>query len=205
MRKIIFAIIGVMFIGGAFAADVAERTDCTATKEHIDKLAATENLAEADKALLADLRALHRKNCSVRAGGRGSRTIAGTRTAAATGNTSDATDAPVIAESCTNPDANGCCPGEEFADMGADGKFCCKDDYCFPPMAVTVAPAPAQPQKTDEEIAAEIAANIEKGLCGDGTKPNKYGCCSGELFKDLGNAEFACCKKDTNECFPPMK
>ncbi len=35
-----------------------------------------------------------------------------------------------------NPDANGCCPGETYTDMGADGFNCCPDagGDCFPPI-----------------------------------------------------------------------
>lgn len=60
--------------------------------------------------------------------------------------------------------------------------------------------APEQPTLSAEEI----AANINAGLCADGAYPNRFGCCSGEKFKDLGNLEFACCRDD-GECFPPMK
>ncbi|MBP5707792.1 MAG: hypothetical protein J6W79_02225 [Alphaproteobacteria bacterium] len=59
--------------------------------------------------------------------------------------------------------------------------------------------------KTEEEIAAIFEANLAAGLCGDGTKPNRFGCCAGETFTDLGNAEFACCpNKLSGECFPPI-
>jgi hypothetical protein len=36
------------------------------------------------------------------------------------------------------PDANGCCPGETFTDMGEDGWNCCPDTGgdCFPPIEV---------------------------------------------------------------------
>lgn len=212
MRKTIFAFVGVMAIGGAFAAKLSERVNCVETKSRIDTLAANENLNDSDKALLTDLRASYRSNCTARAAGRGTRTIAAKRVEIK--DTESKTIAPIaetevaseeqeviIAESCSNPDANGCCPGEVFESMDDGTKYCCKDDVCFPPMEVK----PAAPQKTEEEIAAEITANLEKGLCGDGTKPNKFGCCSGELFKDLGNSEFGCCKKDTDECFPPIK
>jgi len=203
MQKIIMGFVGVTITFGAFGADVAERQSCADIKAQIDSLAGQAELNEADTALLADLRGKYRHDCVVRAGGRASRTIAATRAQiekSVEPEPADEKEEVVIAENCDNPDANGCCPGEEFVDMGADSKFCCKGDMCFPPMQVT----PAQPQKSEEEIAAEIAANIEKGLCGDGTKPNKFGCCTGEIFKDLGNATFACCKKDSNECFPPM-
>ena len=81
-----------------------------------------------------------------------------------------------------------------------------------------------EPEKTPEEIAAEAAAaeaerqaqevarlaqieeNFAKGLCGDGKKPNKYGCCVGEVFKQLEHLDFACCPKDGDgECREPFK
>lgn len=213
MRKILGVLVcAILMTTGAFAAEVTERQSCSDIKARIDNLAGQAELNDSESALLTDLRATYRNNCMARASGRGARTIAskrvGVKESAATANKdavaeTDATPAAeetVIADSCQNPDANGCCPGEVFADYGIAGQYCCKDDFCFPPMEVK----PTVPEKTEEEIAAEIAANIEKGLCGDGTKPNKFGCCTGEIFKDLGNSEFACCKKDTNECFPPM-
>ena len=207
MHKITLAMIVGALSFNAFAADVTERQSCTDIKTRIDALAAAADLNDADAALLTDLRGAYRRDCVARALGRGSRTIAAARVQAATPEKTEAQkeDAPateelLVADACSNPDANGCCPGEEYADIGNGVMYCCKGDACFPPMQVT----PATPQKSEEEIAAEIAANIEKGLCGDGTKPNKFGCCTGEIFKDLGNATFACCKKDGDECFPPM-
>lgn len=216
MRKIVCCFIGVVLVTVAVAADVTDRKSCTDIKARIDSLAAQAELNDSEAALLTDLRGTYRRDCVARAAGRGSRTIAskrvGIKESVATTKTepaTDVTDAPaaevveevVVADPCTTPDANGCCPGEEFADYGIAGKYCCKDDFCFPPMDVK----PAEPEKTEEEIAAEIEANIEKGLCADGTKPNKYGCCAGEIFKDMGNSQFACCKKDSDECFPPVK
>ena len=76
--------------------------------------------------------------------------------------------------------------------------------------------APEDTMTEEEKIAAENAkiqaevekelANLDAGLCADGSKPNKFGCCGDEIFRDLGNAVFACCPKDGgNECFPPFK
>lgn len=207
MHKITLAMIVGALSFNALAADVAERQSCTDIKTRIDALAAEADLNDADAALLTDLRAAYRRDCVARASGRGTRTIAAARVQVAAPEKTDAEkekspepEEPLVADACSNPDANGCCPGEEYADIGNGVMYCCKGDACFPPMQVT----PPQPQKSEEEIAAEIAANIEKGLCGDGTKPNKFGCCTGEIFKDLGNATFACCKKDGEECFPPM-
>ena len=49
-------------------------------------------------------------------------------------------------------------------------------------------------------------ANLDAGLCADGSAPNRFGCCGDEVFKDLGDTVFACCPKDGNgDCFPPLK
>lgn len=204
MRKLQIAVLGVILVFGAWAADVAERASCTDIKTEMDALAANDARTSDEDEHLAELRKMYRGQCTARTSGRGARTIAKTRTPV----TNDATENSeevkedaeevIVAEKCDTPDANGCCPGEEFADMGADGKFCCKGEMCFPPMKV-------EPQKSEEEIAAEIAANIEKGLCGDGSVPNKYGCCPGEIFKDMGDKGFNCCPKSGGDCFPPMK
>lgn len=79
---------------------------------------------------------------------------------------------------------------------------------------VQVAPEPAPepepvPEKTPEELAAEAAAieeNRAKGLCDDGVKPNRYGCCAGEKFKEVSQMKFACCPREGDgECVEPRK
>lgn len=47
--------------------------------------------------------------------------------------------------------------------------------------------------------------NLDMGLCADGTQPNKFGCCTDEIFKDLGNNVYACCPLTGGDCFPPLK
>lgn len=61
--------------------------------------------------------------------------------------------------------------------------------------------------EVDPMIALEAElANLDAGLCADGSAPNKFGCCGDEIFKDLGNTVFACCSKDGGgDCFPPLK
>jgi hypothetical protein len=61
-------------------------------------------------------------------------------------------------------------------------------------------------ESVEPELTAEqIDANFAAGLCADGAKPNKFGCCADEIFKDLGNAVFACCPKSGGDCFPPIE
>ena len=208
MYKILCAFVGMFLAGTAMAADVVERTSCSDVKARMDELAASADLSEDDAALLADLRATYRRDCSARAGARATRTIAAKRlptTSAISASSSvnaasDVSDAAPVAESCSNPDSHGCCPGEDFVNMGDLGLYCCTADACFPPMEVQV----AQPEKTAEEIAEEQNANLANGLCKDGTKPNKFGCCAGEKFKDMGNLVFACCPDDGGDCYPPI-
>jgi hypothetical protein len=66
--------------------------------------------------------------------------------------------------------------------------------------------APAEEASETITLTPEQAkANLDAGLCADGTKPNRFGCCGDEIFKDLGNTVFACCPKDGGDCFPPLK
>ena len=66
--------------------------------------------------------------------------------------------------------------------------------------------APGSVPATEEEVKMfEELMNLEMGLCADGTKPNKFGCCTDEIFKDLGNNVYACCPKTGGDCYPPMK
>lgn len=67
----------------------------------------------------------------------------------------------------------------------------------------------AQPEEQAEPVLTteQEVANLEAGLCADGSKPNRFGCCAGEKFMDLGNLNFACCPEGdaTADCFPPIK
>lgn len=67
-------------------------------------------------------------------------------------------------------------------------------------------PEPVIVEKTPEELEAEaklIEQNRAKGLCDDGEKPNRYGCCPGEKFKEVSQMKFACCPKTGDgECVP---
>ena len=80
----------------------------------------------------------------------------------------------------------------------------CKKNVSAPDAVVKTTMMVLGPAETDEEKYARIAANLDAGLCPDGTTPNKFGCCGDEKFKDLGNLEFACCPEQ-GECFPPIK
>lgn len=245
MKKIIYALVACVLMCPAYADDtdvdvaetdvvatpaVVERTSCADVQSKIDAFAARDDLTDDETTELDELRAKYRRDCSRRAGGRGTRAAAMLRTPVAT-QSPRAMPAPDVADEpksdtpsvtakpdaapanpaapCDVPDENGCCPGETYTDMGDAGFNCCPADggMCFTPMVLKqsdAAPdADKKPEKTDAEIAAEIDANIAAGLCGDGTQPNKFGCCADELFKDLGGT-FACCPKSGGDCLPPI-
>ncbi len=41
--------------------------------------------------------------------------------------------------------------------------------------------------------------------CDDGSAPDVHGCCTGEVFSDMGNGTTACCIDGTDTCFPPLE
>ena len=41
--------------------------------------------------------------------------------------------------------------------------------------------------------------------CSDGLRPDKHGCCAGEVYTDAGNGWMVCCPEGADSCFPPMK
>ncbi len=51
--------------------------------------------------------------------------------------------------------------------------------------------------------AAEAAAT-ETLLCLDNTEPDANGCCTGEIYTDMGEQGFNCCPETGGDCFPPM-
>ncbi len=41
--------------------------------------------------------------------------------------------------------------------------------------------------------------------CPDGVRPDKNGCCAGEVYTDAGDGWMVCCPNGGDNCFPPMK
>ncbi len=209
---------------------VAERMDCKTMKAKIDELNAS---GDTDGA--AKLQQQYRRDCVMRVSGLRSSYRGGALTVAAASTTMPAvkTDAPVMQSesSSENNDTetieSAVQISEEQTQMcarlpnaidgaGDDQKAVLQetyDEYCAKNVAApdTVVKTtmlilgPDVPAETEEEKYARIAENLDAGLCPDGAKPNKFGCCGDEVFKDLGNLEFACCSKDGGNCFPPVK
>jgi len=42
-------------------------------------------------------------------------------------------------------------------------------------------------------------------VCNDGARPDKNGCCAGEIYTDAGDGWMVCCPNGGDNCFPPMK
>jgi hypothetical protein len=40
--------------------------------------------------------------------------------------------------------------------------------------------------------------------CEDGTPPDANGCCTGEIYTDMGDQGFNCCPSSGGDCFPPL-
>ena len=40
--------------------------------------------------------------------------------------------------------------------------------------------------------------------CEDGTPPDGTGCCTGEIYTDMGEQGFNCCPTGGGDCFPPI-
>lgn len=57
---------------------------------------------------------------------------------------------------------------------------------------------PFQSAKKEEETAATIIT------CEDGTNPDANGCCTGEVYTDMGDQGFNCCPSSGGDCFPPI-
>ncbi len=188
--KFFVALLGGVIVSSALADDVVvgARMTCADINAKISELSA---VVEPDTDVideLTKLKADYRRSCSRAA--RGRKSSAGVRVVIeASDNTEpqQKTDEEVVEEASE----------EDLTQVP-------KEDVTQPEVEVEEVVVDAGP--TEDEILAMELANLDAGLCVDGTKPNKFGCCEGELFKDLGNAVFACCPKEGDgECFPPIK
>jgi hypothetical protein len=54
-------------------------------------------------------------------------------------------------------------------------------------------PKPAAETKTENII-----------TCEDGLAPDANGCCTGEIYTDMGEQGFNCCPQSGGDCFPPI-
>ena len=171
----------VLATTSAMADDVPQvknRMTCTEMSAKISELG---QVAEPDEQTVAEidsLKAEYRRTCSRSAGAR--RTSGGAR---------------VI----TVAEENTLSQTEEVADEAV------ADTDVTETVVSDVASDDAAVADTELTLEQELA-NLDAGLCADGTRPNRFGCCGDEIFKDLGNTVFACCPKEgSSDCFPPIK
>ena len=166
-------------------ATVVERVSCVDIKSKIDDLNKVENPDEETLQSLSDLQIEYRTKC-VKSG-------AGRRTSGRSGYIVENTD--MVAESVSAPvNTTDIVPEQKKVDSAKSEKK---------PVEKTVEPESVSdaPGLTSEQM----QKNLDSGLCADGTKPNRFGCCGDEIFKDLGNTVFACCPKSGGDCYPPLK
>lgn len=213
IKNIFVGIICAMFIAPAVGADasVAARTDCSALSTRIGELAAIENPDDATATELAQLQAQYRSNCSRSAAGRPASGRVSTMSVVAS--TPDVT--PIATPTVTVITAYSALTDYLTArrslcdDLSADittlKNSGASDDELKPLQNQYDADCTDIDKSAvviDEQTAAE---NMAAGLCPDGSKPNKFGCCDGETFKDMGNLVFQCCPDDGDgECHDPI-
>lgn len=212
MKNIFTLLLVGAFSVPAFAADVSDRADCTKIQSRISELAAIENPDEAQSAELTQLQTQYRANCSKPASGRRISATARVSTATATA-TTNVTPEPIVETVIITTQS-------VLKDYLSERQKLC-NEFNTDIATLTSNGAseaelkPLQNQYDKDckdidksaivEIDAETAAaNVAAGLCTDGSKPNQFGCCEGETFKDIGNLVFACCPDDGGECYPPI-
>lgn len=184
-------LLGVIVSSSVFAEDiggVGVRMTCADIQAQISELSAVEEPDTDTIDELTRLKADYRRSC-VRAA-RGRKSSAGARVIIEATEVQDETETDVV-EAQSEEGV------EEVIDTTLSEEVQNTEEMV--PDVVDVGP-------TEDELLAQELANLDAGLCPDGTEPNKFGCCEGEQFKDLGNTVFACCPKEGNgECFPPIK
>ena len=206
-----------MCAGAAFAEDEAtlklvERRTCADIKAEIETLSDIEFPDEATKESLKQLQVQYRSNCVAKSVGR--RTIARAIPLVSQQKAPESTPEAIsdaLSQYLANKKSNCEKLNSEITKMAAmndesksDVLAAMRGVYDMD-CAEKSEPKSETSELTVEEWAAAYDANLAAGLCGDGTKPNQYGCCTDETFRDMGNAVFACCPKTGGDCFPPIK
>ena len=202
----LFSIITLPVIG----ADVSERTDCNKIQSRISELAAITEPTEEQSTELSQLQAQYRSNCSKTASGRRTSGRDSTITATATTNqiATPVVETVVMTSQTVLSDYIG--KRESLCEELKNNMDVLKNNGAT---EIELKPLQNQHDKDCSDIdksavvevdAETAAANVAAGLCTDGSKPNQFGCCEGETFKDMGNLVFACCPDDGGECYPPI-
>ena len=199
---------------------VRDRPDCNAIKAEMDPLAAREDLNDTETKRLSELQTDYRRYCSKRAGARSSaarHAVIQLPAQTATPDTdkqnvADA-DTPVAPMSFDDAIAAGDKTAELIKSMESNEEcarirydlFIASDDAARDAAQAKYDAQCGEPQMSAAEYVQLRMEKLEQGLCADDSKPNRFGCCAGEKFKDIGNMTFGCCPDDGGDCFPPIK
>lgn len=209
LKKSLSVIFAVCAVFPVYAADVSERTDCSSIQARMNELSAITNPTEQQSEELTQLQTQYRNSCSKTASSRRTSGRVSTATATATTNTQDVIVETVVVTAksvlddyiskrqnlCDNLKNN----ISTLSDAGTS------DTDLKPLQNQYTKDCSDIDKSTVVEVDAETAAaNVAAGLCTDGSKPNQFGCCEGETFKDMGNLVFACCPDDGGDCYPPI-
>lgn len=181
---------------------VADRMTCADIQERISELSSEEEPDDFVLEEIAKLKADYRRSCTKSAGGR--RTAAASRVIVETTDDEEyiddddeiIEDIEEVAEEEVVQEVKK--PKKKTKKQSDESEIQQSDDVDSDESA----------QETEEDLKAQLEqelANLNSGLCADGAKPNKYGCCGDEIFKDMGNMVFACCPKSGGDCFPPIQ
>jgi hypothetical protein len=186
--KILIALMGLIAATGAFAdesARLAERLSCSDVQAKIVELSGVEDMDDATATELENLKIEYRSKCSRSAAKRKSSAVKNT----------------VVPASVVKPDL------DDETETTVETEIV---EPVTEEQEIVATEEVVVPVVDEEALLEQELANLDAGLCTDGTEPNKFGCCAGEIFRDLGNSVFACCPKDAGkmvevECFPPIK
>lgn len=183
MKKLI-VLCGIFAYTSAFAETqtttptISERLTCSEIQAQISELSAISEPDTETINKLTALKATHRRTCTISAGSR--RNSATSRVITSATETETETEIPETTETGTEPETQTLEPSATETETET----------------VILAESELTPE--------QALANLDSGLCADGSEPNKFGCCGDELFKDLGDTIFACCPPDGGDCFPPI-
>lgn len=182
-------------------AGVVDRMTCADIQERISELSSEEEPDDSVLEEIAKLKADYRRSCTKSAGGR--------RTAAASRVIVEATDdEEYIDDEEIIEDVEEVAEEEVVQEVKKPKKKTKKQSDESETQQSDDVDSGESAQETEEDLKAQLEqelANLNSGLCADGAKPNKYGCCGDEIFKDMGNMVFACCPKSGGDCFPPIQ
>lgn len=204
--KFLVALVCAVFTTSVMAdeevvAGVADRMTCADIQQRISELSSEEEPDDSVLEEIARLKADYRRSCTKSAGGR--------RTAAASRVIIEATeDEEVASDDEIIEDIEEVTEEEIIPEVKKTKKKSKKQSDESEVVPSDDVDSDESAQQTEEDLKAQLEqelANLNSGLCSDGTKPNKYGCCGDEIFKDMGNMVFACCPKSGGDCFPPIQ